>query len=156
MFRPQEISATDARKYFSQIINKVQFSSKSFVIKSYRKPVVRLVREEYIAALEQVIGKKTVSQVLQVSGNDNLFDATKIIEIKKIFQRRLSGSPPQQPQSQSKKQENKKTKSPPPQPQVATERCSDGKEPRSKDQQKPNKPQKSRRVLLLSNGKNYQ
>ena len=82
MFRPQEISATDARKYFSQIINKVQFSSKSFTIKSYRKPVVRIVREDYIAALEQVLGKKAVNQVLQISGNDNLFDATKIIEIK--------------------------------------------------------------------------
>ncbi len=160
MFRPQPISSTDARKYFTKIINKVQFSSKSFVIKSYRQPMVRVVNENYIRALEEVIGKKTVNQVMQIAGNDQLFEAEKIEQIKKVFQRRLSGNPRQtskpqpktQPPPQSKKQENKKTNYPPPQTrQVST----------SEQHKNVAKPQTSRnrgplkKELLLQNGKNY-
>ena len=109
MFRPQPISATEARKYFTKIINKVQFSSKSFVIKSYRQPVVRIVNENYIAALESVLGKKTVNQVLQIAGNERLLEAEKIEQIKKTFQRRLSGSPPpQKPKPKPQAKEPKK------------------------------------------------
>lgn len=153
MFRPQEISATEARKYFSQIINKVQFSSKSFVIKSYRKPTVRIVREDYIAALEQVLGKKTVNQILQISGNDNLFDATKVIEIKKVFQRRLSGGPPPRPRPQppiQKKQSvvDRSARS----LHSSSTKVAAGPRPASP---KPRNNQKTKRVLLLSNGKSY-
>ncbi len=102
MFRPQPISSTDARKYFTKIINKVQFSSKSFVIKSYRQPIVRVVNENYIRALEEVIGKKTVNQIMQIAGNDRLFESEKREQIKKVFQRRLSGSPSPRPKPSSK------------------------------------------------------
>ena len=134
MFRPQSISSTDARKYFTKIINKVQFSSKSFVIKSYRHPAVRVVNENYIRALEEVIGKKTVNQVMQIAGNDRLFESEKIEQIKKVFQRRLSGSQKQPPLVQKKQQ--------PQQKQVSAPR-------------KPNHSKKGTRVLLLPNGKNY-
>lgn len=142
MFKPQPISATEARKYFSQIINKVQFSSKSFVVKNYRRPAVRIVKEQYIAVLEEVIGKKTAAQIQQISGDDDLPEFAKVQEIKKIFQRRLSGSPP---------------KTPP--PKQVLERSS--KHYRS-NKQKPNpqhhEPQKGGRgggEILLKGGRNY-
>ncbi len=114
MFRPQSISSSDARKYFTKIINKVSFSSKSFVVQTYRQPIVRIVNENYINVLEEVLGKKTVNQVMQIAGNDQLFESEKIEQIKKVFQRRLSsssrpergrgaGSPPQQPQRKQDK-----------------------------------------------------
>lgn len=149
MFRPQPISSTDARKYFTQIINKVQYSSKSFVIKSYRHPAVRVVKENYIAVLEEVLGKKTINQILQIAGNDRLFEAEKIEQIKKTLQRRLSGTPrperrpkPPQPQSQARKPT-------PPQPKEVPER---GSETQKKSQNR----QQGGGVLLLSDGKNYQ
>ena len=199
MFKPQPISSTDARKYLSQIINKVQFSSKSFVVQSYRKPAVRIVKEEYIAALEEVLGKKTISQFLQISGNDNLFDAAKIIEIKKIFQRRLSGAqrpdsrperlrsgregvegrlsgqphpqhqvpPQQQPKPQSQPQQKPATQKA--QKNTETQKSVGAKLASPKTQSQPSKPRNpnpppsntkprasNNRVLLLSNGKNYQ
>lgn len=128
MFRPQPISATDARKYFTKIINKVSFSSKSFVIQSYRQPLVRIVNENYIRVLEEVIGKKTVNRIMQIAGNDRLLEAEKLEQMKKVFQRRLSG--PSQPPTKTQ-----------PKPQKRT--------------QKPQKRQQSREVLLLSKGKNY-
>ena len=156
MFRPQEISATDARKYLSQIINKVQFGSKSFVVKAYRRPAVRIVKEQYIAALEQVLGKKTVGQVLEISANDNLPEFAKVEQIKKIFQRRLSGQPQPKPQPKSPAPAPKQKPAPPhtqnpkpnpsPKPKHPHPRTSHLKPPTSK----------SREVLLLSNGKNYQ
>jgi len=139
MFKPQSISSTEARKYFSQIINKVQFSSKSFVVQSYRKPAVRVVKEEYIAILEQVLGKKTVGEIMQIAGNDNMREATKAQEIRKVLQRRLSGGPRPQPRPKDDRPLAKKHQS----------------QPRSK----PNNPQKGReplkKELLLQNGKNY-
>jgi hypothetical protein len=176
MFRSQEISATDARKYFSQLIHKVQFGAKSFTIKTYRRPAVRIVREEYIAALEQVVGKKTINQVLEIAGNENIPDFIKVEQIKKTFQRRLSGQP-QQPRPQRPR---------PATPKTATQKAQRGTETRKnvvaklasptipKPQQtkpksqppapRPKNPnpqhipnrQKGREVLLLSNGKNYQ
>lgn len=176
MFRPQEISATEARKYFSQLINKVRFSSKSFVIKSYRKPTVRIVKEDYIAILEQVLGKKTVGQILHISGNDSLFEATKKKEIKKILQRRLSGPPRQQPKPQPQPQQKPRPKddrplAEKPRPPQQKQKPQTPKPPQSKQSAEPrsNLPaggsgtppknsnsKKSTRVLLLSNGKNYQ
>ncbi len=182
MFRPQSISSTEARKYFSQIINKVQFSSKSFVVQSYRKPVVRLVKEEYMAILEQVLGKKTVGQIMQISSNDSMREAQKAQEIRKVFQRRLSGG--SRPQSQSQPQspvqvvtdhsvgvERARPAAPKPAPQkVPSEQVSKpsnvvaGLVPAQKPKQqpqpqqkpnKPNNPQKDRGPLLLQNGKNY-
>ena len=148
MFRPQPISSTEARKYFSQIINKVQFSSKSFTVKTYRRPAVRIVKEEYIAILEQVLGKKTVGQIIQISGNDNMREATKAQEIRKIFQRRLSGGPrPSQPKPQKPRPPQPK-RVPRPQPPAP-------KPPASTLSPKPQTPKRRKRVLLLSNGKNY-
>ena len=184
MFRPQPISSTDARKYFTKIINKVQFSSKSFVIKSYRQPIVRVVNENYIRALEEVIGKKTVNQVMQIAGNDRLFEAEKIEQIKKVFQRRLSGSLPARPKPQPRPQPQQPQKSrlirpqvqpkpqptkPQPRPQprkpqkpatpTATSTLNPKPQPQQKQVPKPQPPvqkkQKTKRVLLLSNGKNY-
>jgi len=171
MFRPQSISSTEARKYFSQIINKVQFSSKSFVVKSYRKPVVRLVKEEYIAILEQVLGKQTVGQIMQISGNDSMREAQKAQEIRKVFQRRLSGGPRPQPQSQPRPQphvqkkqsmnvgvERARPAAPKPEPHkvpVPAPAKTPAPHPQSPPQHKPNNPQKSRGPLLLKNGKNY-
>jgi len=100
MFRPQPISSTDARKHFTRLIKKVSFSSKSFVIQSYRQPLVRIVNENYIKVLEEVVGKKTVNQVMQIAGNDRLFESEKKEQIKKVFQRRLSGSPSPRPKPQ--------------------------------------------------------
>ena len=177
MFKPQEISATEARKYFSQIINKVQFSSKSFTVKTYRRPAVRFVKEEYIAALEQVLGRKTVNQILEISGGEDLSEFAKVEEIKKIFQRRLSGGP--RPQTQSSVAAGHA--SPKPAPVAAdsqsaqlttkpsTERCSykpttaTATAKAKANPPKPNPPVSSlkhqasenRRVLLLQNGKNY-
>ena len=148
MFRPQSISSTDARKYFTKIINKVQFSSKSFVIKSYRHPAVRVVNENYIRALEEVIGKKTVNQVMQIAGNDRLFESEKIEQIKKVFQRRLSGSPKQH-QKPATQRAQKNTE---------TQKKQKPKHPASSINLPAGKagPQaSSNRVLLLSNGKNY-
>ena len=206
MFKPQEISATEARKYFSQIINKVLFSSKSFTVKTYRRPAVRVVKEEYIAALEQVLGKKTVGQIMQISGNDNMREAEKVQEIKKIFQRRLSGGP--RPQTQSsvaarpnppladaspkrapvavdsqsaqlttkpsteRGSYNPTTKANPPKPvsprptspasELAGGRAISPPDSLRRTSEragnpnpKPQKKQKTKRVLLLSNGKNY-
>ena len=157
MFRPQPISSTDARKYFSQIINKVQFSSKSFVVQSYRRPAVRIVKEEYIAILEQVLGKKTVGQILQVSGNDNMREAAKAQEIRKILQRRLSGAQRSEKHPQ-RSQSQQKPKPRPPQPRPRDDRPLTGKRPASSLNLPAGKagPQASgKRVLLLSNGKNY-
>lgn len=173
MFRPQPISSTEARKYFSQILNKVQFSSKSFVIKSYRKPVVRLVKEEYIAILEQVLGKQTVGQIMQISSNDSLREAQKAQEIRRILQRRLSGGPRPQPPVQRKQKSAtsaqvpirqpavkaptrvpapQQVKAPHPVPPASNPKTP---KPQPQPQPKPNNPQKDRGPLLLQNGKNY-
>ncbi len=167
MFRPQSISSTDARKYFTKIINKVSFSSKSFVVQTYRQPIVRIVNENYISVLEEVLGKKTVNQVMQIAGNDRLFESEKIEQIKKVFQRRLSGSPQQQPNPQPRPQPQQKPatvaadsqsaeKPKPPQPKQVPERSS--VTPQKQKSQNPKKTpptSNNRGVLLLSNGKNY-
>jgi len=191
MFRPQPISSTDARKHFTRLINKVSFSSKSFVIKTYRQPIVRIVNENYIRILEEVIGKKTVNQVMQIAGNDQLFEAEKMEQIKKVFQRRLSGSPQQQPKPQPRPQPQQKPRpkddrplaekpqhmpqpqKPKPQTQEPTTKPSEGRglkqepqtpnppqskqvtEPRSVTPRNNSNSKKGARVLLLSNGKNY-
>ena len=156
MFRPQPISSTDARKYFTKIINKVQFSSKSFVIKSYRQPIVRVVNENYIRALEEVIGKKTVNQIMQIAGNDRLFESEKREQIKKVFQRRLSGSPSPRPKPSSKGRPASGGRSQPPvkhpTPKQVSQNVAAGPRPAPL---KPKNNQKTKRVLLLSNGKNY-
>lgn len=167
MFRPQPISSTDARKYFTKLINKVSFSSKSFVIQSYRQPLVRIVNENYIRALEDVVGKKTVGQVMEIAGNERLLEAEKIEEIKKVFQRRLSGtqrpeSRPERPrvseanrgrvegrpQESPQKKQNVKVAA----RHVYPEPNGSGAAPTTPKPQKPHNPQ----VILLSNGKNYQ
>lgn len=173
MFQPQPISSTDARKYFTQIINKVQYSSKSFVVKSYRHPAVRIVKENYIATLEGVLGKKTINQILQIAGNDRLFESEKMEQIKKVFQRRLSGSPRQTPQPQKPRPPQQKPATPEHRTgsietqknvtkvaarHVHPEPNGSGASPKPKPNHPASniKPQASeKRVLLLQNGKNY-
>jgi Mg-chelatase subunit ChlI len=158
MFRPQPISSTDARKHFTNLIKKVSFSSKSFVIQSYHQSLVRLVNENYIRVLEEVIGKKTVNQVMQIAGDERLFESEKMERIKKTFQRRLSGSPRQQshPKPQSQVQ-TEQTASPSPKPQPTKPQKQTPKSPSSNPPQnsRPQKNQKTKRPLLLANGKNY-
>jgi len=161
MFRPQPISSTDARKYFTKIINKVSFSSKSFVIQSYRQPLVRVVNENYIKVLEEVLGKKTVNQVIEIASNDRLFETEKMEQIKKVFQRRLSGPP------QSKSQPKPQPKPPAPAPKQKpappnTPNPEPNPSPKTKNPNprtsnpKPPTSNRGRVVLLLPNGKNYQ
>lgn len=138
MFRPQPISSTDARRHFTQIINKVSFSSKSFVIRGYRKPLVRVVNEKYIRALEEVVGKNIVNQIMQVAGNERLREAEKAEQIKKIFQRLLTPPPKQSDEQGSSIPRNNKQKPKPPNPQT---------------QNKGEK--RGGGVLLLKEGKNY-
>lgn len=172
MFHPQPISSTDARKHFTNLIKKVSFSSKSFVVQSYRQSLVRIVNENYIRTLEDVIGKKTVNQVMQIAGDERLFESEKIEQIKKVFQRRLSGPPQQQPKPQLQQKSKTVAMGPrpaTPKPQTrpqtqkpatvaATHASPATPKPPTPQTPKPKPPNRKqgKRVLLLSNGKNYQ
>jgi len=151
MFRPRRLNSTDARKHFTRIIDSVQFSSRCYVVESYHNPIVRIINEHYIQVLEEVLGKKTVNQVMQITGDDRLLEAEKMEQIKKIFQRRLSGSqrPERAKRVEGPAQPKPQPKSPAPAPHTQN--------PKPNPSPKPKNPtSKNREVLLLSNGKNYQ
>ncbi len=152
MFRPQKISATEARRKFTKLLSQVQHGSKSFVIQNYHYPAARIVNEVYIRALEEVLGGQTVNKILQIIKNDFLLEGEKLEKVKKVFRERFP----------------KESEPKPPQPKRVTEPHSvNSRKQQENNQKKPKRKGSAERgsaqhhnhnnekPLLLQDGKNY-
>lgn len=85
-----EITSSQARKNFYQILKRVGERGDNYVIKVYKEAKVRIIREDFAQILEQIIGKNIYNEIHKIlDRNGKVGEGTKET-IKKILKPHLS------------------------------------------------------------------
>lgn len=80
-----EITSSQARKKFYQIIKRVGEGGDNYTVKVYQDAKVRFIREEFAKILEEIIGAHTWEEIHRLMSHEPKLDQSTKETIKKII-----------------------------------------------------------------------